>query len=124
MTTDYAVKLGDDDPPLEAILKDGTGQPADLTAVSEIWCSVRDAGTLEPVLSREAEVVDPTHQTMGHTNRGRVRVTWAEGDTLTMGVGEKEAEFQVTRSGRLTTWPSAGYVPFTIWQDIVPDDIS
>ena len=30
--TSYSLKLGDDDPPLEAILKDGAGQPADLTA--------------------------------------------------------------------------------------------
>jgi hypothetical protein len=118
----YAIKLGDQDPPLLATLLGADELPADLTAVSELKIAVRRSGESEFALERDAAIVDIDHQLVTDETRGQVRVLWDAGEIEALGVGEMEAEFQAIRDGRRVSWPSAGYVPFTIWQDIVPDE--
>lgn len=119
--SDYAIKLGDDDPPFEVILKGADELPADLTGVTEMRIAVRDAGTEDWKLTGPADIVNIAQQSLGDANRGRVRVSWTADQTYAMGVGDKEAEFQAVRSGRRVSWPTEGYVPFVVWKDIVPD---
>ena len=117
----YAVKRGDQDPPLLATLLGADFLPADLTGVTELKVAVRRAGEAEFCLERDAAIVDICHQSSTDATRGKVRVSWAEGETDTIGVGDCELEFQAVRDGRRVSWPTEGYVPMTVWGDIVPD---
>lgn len=112
MTQDaFAIKLGDAEPPLDLQLTDTNGDAYDLTGVSAFETRIRKAGTDVTLL------VLPT-AVLGSASAGQVRATWGDNDTIILGVGDFEAEVHATKAGKSVAWPSSGYIPITVWDQV------
>jgi hypothetical protein len=125
----FPMKVGDTGPDFEAILK-GSGLPLDLTGAEDLRISWRRVPGQEPVKEFEAEIVNPSGQSDGHADRGRIRHGWAEGDTELL-FGEPEdptqrtvvlyGECEMMRDGQRITVPTEGYMELRLDRDIVED---
>lgn len=125
----FPIKRGDREPPFEAILRGPSG-PVDLTGVSVVAVSYYRGPGTDPVLTKEAEVVNPSGQAVDHVDRGRIRHTWDDGDTETLFgppddptvvLVHLEAEVEVLRAGLRTTWPTEGRIPVRVWDDLLEE---
>lgn len=107
----YAIKEGDLEPPLEAILfKSAGGAPLDLTTaegvVAHVRCMEDDP---PPLISREVLVVD--------ADAGVVRFEWEAGETDVPGL--YEIEFEITwEDDRPQTVPTKSNQTFRIYEAI------
>jgi len=107
---DFAIKRGDTDADITAVLRDGTGaiQPLDGATVK---FSMREFDTgMVTILLQNAEIVLPAAN-------GKVKYAWQGGDTDD--VGYFYAEWQVTYGGGgIQTFPSNGYHLISIQHDL------
>lgn len=107
----YGIKVGDLEPPLEAVLfKSAGGALLDLTeadtVVAHVRCMEDDP---PPLISREVQVVD--------ADAGVVRFEWQAGETDIPGL--YEIEFEITWSNaRSQTVPTKSNQTFRIYQAI------
>lgn len=127
--TYFPIKLCDTEPPFEVILQTGSA-PVDLTGVTAVRVAYRREASEEWILEKEAEVVDPSNQEVGDTDRGRIRHPWDEGDTETL-FGEQGsdvelvvlyAEVELIRDGKPLSWPTEGAIEVRVWRDIVENE--
>ena len=99
-------KKGDRHPPLDVVLRDQNGV-VDLTSASAVEFIMQDSSGTN-VVDGECTILDAAS--------GRVRYSWAEGDTDT--VGSFKAEWVVTwDDGLETTFPDDGFVTIRITKD-------
>jgi hypothetical protein len=117
----FIIKQGDTQPSLAATLSDDNGAiviPGGATvsfvmrkAADACGCSCEDeSAPVRPAVkvSRAAVIVNGA--------AGQVRYDWAAGDTDE--AGDFSGEFKVSVAGAITTYPSSGYIPITITQDL------
>lgn len=104
----FTIKQGDTAPALKATLKRGDGNPADLTAATNVSFVLEDGlrGVLiNDDLSGNVSLVNAPN--------GVVQYSWKESDTEI--TGQKQAEFVVDfESGKTETFPNNGYIYITI----------
>lgn len=107
----FHIKEGDLAPPLEVVLRDGEGEPVDLSGIGSVafHLAPRYGAPAEPFIDEPA-VVD------GDGSAGLVRYDWQEGDTDTPGV--YSAEFEVTSAGIPTTFPNTSDIVVHIHRSI------
>jgi hypothetical protein len=105
MTDSVSLKAGDTSPPARGTLKDGDGNPANLTDATARFL-LRDAFTGLAILSEEADIdADPTS--------GRVSYPWQPGDTDIPGV--YRGEFEITfEDAEIESFPDGAYVDVVI----------
>ncbi len=99
-------KQGDLLPEVTVTLSDGSG-PFDLTGCT-VKFIMRQIGAAVPKIDAAASILSAT--------TGRVRYTPSGTDTDT--VGDYEAEFEVTKSGKKITFPNEDYMPAKITDDL------
>lgn len=105
----YEIKRGDLEPPLDATLKQADGSAIDLTTAGSVKALIRHAHSGVVAVNRAITIVDAA--------AGKVRVTWATGETDVAGPYELEAEI-TWFSGRPQTVPSGPYYRFSIYEDL------
>lgn len=103
---DFEIKQGDTQPPLEADLQDGDGNPINLQGASVTLCLGRH-------LRAPVDIIDAAE--------GRVRYEWQPGDTDYP--GEWNAEFVVTfAGGEAQRVPSDGFIRVRIGRSVCGRD--
>lgn len=106
MATFY-MKQNDTQPKMLASLKDGEGDPIDLTSASVRFHMRTLTGTT--VVDAAASIVTAA--------TGLVRYDWQPADTAA--IGSYQAEFEVTYSDTtIETFPNSGYIRVEITDDI------
>lgn len=94
---DFTIAQGDTAPALEATLKDGDGNPVDLSGAT-IKFHMMTKRYNKSLVNKDATISDAAN--------GKVQYSWAEGDTDT--VGDHHIEWEVTHSnGDVESFPSA-----------------
>jgi|SRR3990167_2311079 len=103
-------KQNDTSPPLEVILRDGFGNPVDLTgATVKLYTRVKPAGTVKINGSAMGAVGNAVNGRQSYTP------TAAQNDTA----GTYEAEIQVTfGNGAVRSFPNDGYFTIKVVDDI------
>ena len=108
---DFLIKQHSVVPSLTGILKDGDGNPVDLSAATSCVFHMRFEKTQAVVIEDGSCVFD------GDRTTGKVTYIWADGDTDV--VGTYFGEFEITWTGdKEQTFPSTGYIVIEIIGDI------
>lgn len=111
----FTIKRGDRLPTLLVDLRDGEGEPADLTEAQTIRFIMRLPGdtTLKVSSTAVAVVGDPT--------AGRVEYEWEAADTDTAELYEAEFEVTYTASGKKQTFPNDDHrLLIRVYRDMGP----
>lgn len=104
---DFYIKRNDTAPAIRATLKDGDGDPVDLTGCSVNFHMVDEDGTV---------VVDAAGSVVTAAS-GIVEYSWAAADTDVSGTFR--AEFEVTYTDTtIETFPNSGYIKIHIGDDL------
>lgn len=112
------IKAGDTAPAVNATLFDAAGEPVDLNGASVRFVAAVNNDSHAVLVDSAATLVQVASGTDG--SKGMVRYDWAAGDTTT--AEECVAEFEVTYSdGTVQTFPTEGYIPMTIEDDLGGD---
>jgi len=107
MTMAFSIKQNDTSPSLQAILKDASQTPIDLTGATVMFHMKSVGGTLK--IDAEMTITD--------SDNGVVQYDWVSGDTST--VGAYYVEFEVTYSdGGIETFPNTGSLPLVITREL------
>ena len=112
--TPFTIKRGDTRPAFLVTLKDGNGNPINLTGCSVTFVmKSADAGdNVGPVITSAAAIPSPTS-----SNVGQVSYNWAAGDTYY--AGNYWGEFKVNfTDGSVMTFPNTGYLGIVVWDDL------
>lgn len=109
MTTAATIKQGDLLPELQAVLSDAAG-PVDLSAASGVRFRMRAARASADLIDADATIDQAGDGSDG--SKGKVRYTWAAGDTATPGT--YRAEFVATFTGKELTFPNGTSVFITV----------
>ena len=114
MSAPFTIKQGDTLPSLTAILKDD-GTAADLTGATVKFemRKRRSCGSAASVVIAETPA---TNLDDGAPNRGKVRYSWANGQTADH--GKYYAVFRVTIGGKTKTYPTKGFIPVTVYPQL------
>lgn len=103
----FEIKKGDRLPAIESTLTDAAGAAIDLTNATAVFAFRLNSGGA--VKTGAATVTDAA--------AGKVKYSWAAGDTDTVGV--YAAEWRLTFTGGVEmTVPSSGFLYFTISDDL------
>ena len=117
----FVIKSGDTQPSLAATLSDDNGPivipgGASVTFVMRRVTSVTSGCgcggsqlAATPAVNRAAVIVNAPS--------GAVRYDWVVGDTATP--GEYAGEFKIVLGTQITTYPSSGYIPISINEDLL-----
>jgi hypothetical protein len=104
----FNIKQNDTSPQIGAILKDGSGNPIDLTAAT-VRFHMRRIGASAASVTSAATIVA--------ADAGSVKYAWSSGDTAT--AGSFQAEFQVTYTGGgIETFPNDGSIAIEITPEL------
>lgn len=121
MAVDFEIKRGDTAPSLVAVLKDRAGTAVNLSTAASVLFVMRATGAASnstPKVSRPSTVT--ADQTV---NTGQVTHEWQVADTALS--GSFVAEFVVTwADGREQTFPTAGFITITIYDDLEAHTVS
>ncbi len=105
--SDFFLKQNDTSPALRGTVKDGNGDPVDLTGAT-VHFHMRDTSG-NVVIDAPATIITPAE--------GVLEYVWATGDTEAAGIFK--AEFEVTFSdGSVATYPNTGYIDVKITDDV------
>lgn len=110
MTNTFYIKRNDTRPEINIIVIDeSSGNPLNLTGATATF-SMKKAGASAPKITRAAaQIADAA--------AGKVKYSWATGDTNDPGI--YRAEFEVTFSGGgKATFPGDGYIEVHILEDV------
>lgn len=109
MAERFTIKQGDLEPPLAVVLRDGEGNPVDLSLALAVRVIIERRN--ETLVDGPAVIADQTG------NPGLVSRPWQTGETNTSGT--YQAEFEVMWPGnRPQTFPTKGYVQIVIGKDL------
>jgi len=109
-----SIKTGDSGVPLQGVLTDSDGNPADLEG-AEVRVLMRRRGDNFQIAA-DAENLQVGDGEDG--TKGRVAYTWAEEDTVTDNAGLYFVEWEVTfQEGEVQTFPSNGWNKVAIVRD-------
>ena len=104
----FNIKQIDTSPQIGAILKDGSGNPVDLTAAT-VRFHMKRIGAASASITSAATIVDE--------DAGSVKYVWTTGDTAT--AGTYLAEFQVTYTGGgIETFPNDSSISIEITPEL------
>lgn len=105
----YIIKKGDTLPWLRATLRQGNGDPIDLTDAEVIKFIAKSKGTPPKVINKTVLVIDAAS--------GLIEVSWSSSDTDT--AATFDCEFEITWDpGFLQTVPNDGYFTIVISPDL------
>lgn len=104
----FNIKQNDTSPQIGAILKDGSGNPIDLTAAS-VRFHMKRIGASTASVTADATIIN--------ADAGSVKYAWSTGDTST--AGSFQAEFQVTYTGGgIETFPNDSSIAIEITPEL------
>lgn len=107
---DWTLFEGDLLPPLQTTVKDGDGNPFDLTGCTAVF--VMNTSDGEALVRSAATISDPAN--------GVLYYQWQSGDTdARTGSDPNRAYFEITDGSRKFTVPSADYIYITILARLV-----
>lgn len=112
-SADFHIKQNDTSPAIESQLEDGSGNPVDITGYNEVSFHMKhpNADTAKVVADTTTGVSVPA------STEGKVKYSWASGDTDTS--GRFHAEWQVEYSdGSVESFPNSDYIEIRIIEEL------
>ena len=100
MSNPFYIKQNDSRPKIATQLKDGAGEPIDISGYEAVYFHMEEQDSEEVIIEKEAEVVN--------AEKGEIQYNWDRGDTSEHGVFH--CEWMVDfGEGEVETFPNDGY---------------